>query len=78
VDKRTPLRPPKDFIEGGIFELKRKAAAHIGSKCLVCKDPLTSTRGRKPILCGRIACFRTYRNAYRKTYDRVRGRTQAA
>lgn len=70
--KYAPLTEPKTPVEGGIFELKAKAGKTLGKKCLICKKDLKHTSGRPPLLCGKKDCFRSYRNAYRAEYDKVR------
>lgn len=69
-----PLPPPKEFLPEGIFALKESKGKNLGRTCLnpACKKELRHSKGRPPILCGKEACYRFYRNAYRKEYDRVR------
>lgn len=69
-----PLPTPKEALAGGIFDLKETKGRNLGRTCLNpdCKKELRHSKGRPPILCGKKACYRFYRNAYRKEYDRVR------
>jgi hypothetical protein len=76
ASRYAPLPVPKEKVEGGLFALREEKGRNVGRTCINpdCKAPLThSGRGRPPIQCGRKACFRFYRNSYRKDYDAVRG-----
>jgi hypothetical protein len=81
--KRTLAKPrtydslpvPKDPVPEGLFAAKEEKGKNLGRTCLcpTCKAPLkTGGRGRPPILCGKKDCFRWYRNAYRRDYDKAR------
>jgi hypothetical protein len=71
--KYVPLKPPKAPEPGGIFALRESKGRNLGRTCLICKTELKSSgRGRPAVICRKKACFRAYRNAYRKDYDKVR------
>lgn len=70
-----PLEQPETPVDGGIWDLRQKAhvAGTLGKKCLICKAKLKRhNEGRAPVICpGSRDCYRGYRNAYRKEYDRA-------
>jgi hypothetical protein len=70
--KYEPLKAPKTPAPGGIFALREEKGRNLGRTCLICKVELKHKRGRPPVICGKKACFRAYRNAYRLDYDKVR------
>lgn len=65
------MAPPKTPKPGGIWALREAKGKNLGRTCIICKEPLKSKGGRPPVQCGKKACFRAFRNAYRKDYDAV-------
>lgn len=72
--KYEPLPVPKKPEPDGIFAARETKGRNLGRTCLNpdCKKELKSKKGRPPVICGKHECFRFYRNAYRKDYDKVR------
>lgn len=71
--KYEPLKVPRSPEPHGIFAAREAKGNALGRTCLVCKDELEPPRrGRPPVICRKKACFREYRNMYRKDYDKQR------
>lgn len=69
VKKYNHLADKKKGPEKGLIELKKKHGAKLGVTCLICHDKLKHTKGRRPILCRKKACFKKLRCAYRYDWE---------
>src|SRR5713226_8809720 len=70
--KYEALKPPENPEAGGIFARRKAKGRNLGRTCLICNVELRHKRGRPPVVCRKAACFREYRNLYRRDYYRVR------
>jgi hypothetical protein len=68
--KYVHLKKPRHPVKGGLFALKDAAGKTLHKKCLICKEAIKSDGNFPAIVCAKKKCFRAYRNAYRRDYDR--------
>jgi hypothetical protein len=68
------LEKPRHPVKNGLFAAKAQAKGEktLGRFCIACKARLKYKSGRPPVVCpNKPACFRAYRNMYRRDYDRA-------
>lgn len=67
----TPMVKPKNPHPNGLWARREQKGKNWGVTCLECNDKLIYRGGRPPVVCKKKDCFRTYRNLYRRDYEKA-------